>query len=176
MSGYFITAAFCAVFIVALVRDLFRLSRRRRVYGTEWRAYNAGAFPAQVSPPDGRNLQIVTGVASEVISNHGRQAIIVQHSSGRGIAVHEINSAGDFSKRGPYFVKMRPLIWSDAGRSHLVEMVRPPGGFRASNPQGGTVLERGHKILEWNTKHYAPISLTAFAAIRESRKPESPAI
>jgi hypothetical protein len=173
MSGYFITAAFCAIFAVAFIRDLLRLFRRRRIYGADWRAYNAGAFHAQVSSADSRNLKKVTRVASEVVSNHGRRAIVVEHSGGRGIAVHELNNAGQFSKRGPYFVKLRPTIWSDSGRTHLVELLRPPGGFRASNPQGGTVLERGHRILEWDTKHYTPVSLTAFAIMRESSKSKS---
>jgi hypothetical protein len=157
-----VALAFGAFILALAIRDAVAALRRRRRYGAAWQAYNAAAFQPQTGPPNERNARLVTRIATEMVSTKGRRAIAVWHGGTRGLAVHEINSDGSFSAREPYFVKLRPCLWTDTGRQHLVEMVHPASPIPTSNPGGGFVKERGSRVIEWDTTRYSPMTLREF--------------
>jgi len=141
----------------------------RRKYYRDWQAYNAQAFHPTREPIENmRGHYRVRRVASEWISKSGKRAIMLHHG-GMGFVVHEINADGSFSKKGPYYIRIRPFIWAPTGRTHLVATEVGPG-FKTANPRGGTTTERGLRIEESDTREYAPVTLRIYAKDREAQR------
>jgi hypothetical protein len=166
-----IVALYVAPFAIAFAADTIKVRRWKRQYGAAWAAYNANAFEPTLVPVPGKTVRIQR-VADELISGGKRRAISVAHASGYGVAVHELRADGSFSDRGPYFIKLRGGTWSLTGRRHLILTEKVPGGFQASNPNGGTVTERGVLVLEKNTAKYAPVTLHEFVAMQRKAQME----
>ena len=108
-------------------------------------------------------------VAEEWSSQSGRFAVRMHHG-GSGVVVHEVNKNGTFSKKNPYFIKNQPRIWKRTGRRHIVEVEIGPRAFQTSNPSGGQTQERGIRVVEYNTAHYAPLTLREYGQHRDRNK------
>lgn len=180
---WFVFYSLCALLgLLALVERFIigpHLIRSR--YGEAWKTYQAGAFhPVETRPATPGQRRRVLRVAIEMASTGGRRAVRVE--APEWIAVHEVGSSGAFSGRGPYYIKRNPCVWMTTGRRHLVEVEE--GDVQASNPQGGTIHERGVRVRAWDTSEYAPVSLREYAGtaakvsrlLREAAAPLPPGV
>jgi hypothetical protein len=160
-----VTISFCAILLGALAYDwVFLPIRWRRDYFQDWQKHKAGAFePTRRPIGDNPRHYELRRVADEWLSPSGRRAITLHHRSGSGIVVQEINSDGSFSKKGPYYVKLRPFIWQKTGLRHVVDVEVAPGAFKTTNPSGGYSRERGVRVVQFNTSHYAPLSFREYS-------------
>ena len=166
-----ITIGFGLLLLCALVYDwIITPMRWRREYLEDWKKHLAGAFhPTQMLINGNRHHYYLRRVADEWISTSGKRAVRLHHG-GSGMVVHELRADGSFSERGPYFVKLRPLIWAPNGRRHIVDVEIGPGEFRTSNPSGGYSRERGVRVIEQNTASYAPLTLQEYAQSRDAER------
>jgi hypothetical protein len=162
-SLWFVFYGVCAFVGVYAMLDRFILGPRRdrALHGAAWKEYQAGAYhPRDAHPATPGRRRRVLRVGVEMASTGGSCAI--QMRAPGWIAVHEVRNDGTFADRGPYFIKRRPCVWTTTGRRHLVEVEE--GELMASNPQGGTVHERGVRVHAWNTTQYPPVTLRTYAA------------
>jgi len=156
----------------AIILEGFVKPRRwRREYLKDWQSHDAAAFHPSRTPMGGDEQHCrVRRVADEWRSQSGRCAVRIKHGQGSGIVVHEVNKNGTFSGKGPYFIKNTPRIWEPTGRRHIVETEVDPRRFVTTNPSGGRTGERGLRVLEFDTKHYAPMSLRQYGEWRDRNK------
>nr|MBB4248023.1 hypothetical protein [Rhodocyclus tenuis] len=136
------------------------LKRQRKVrdtYEAAWKLYEkeCGFLPISEPFSQGENRGVwVTRIALELRHNNGRLGVAVSNGSRNGLAVHELNKDGSFSKRGPYFTKAFGR-WTQTGNRHVVRFIRAKGGyFKSSNPNqgGGEIHEQALNLIEPNTQ------------------------
>src|ERR1039457_2988192 len=164
MTAYVIVALWAALVASVIGYRVYSQKRLQSRFGDALAAYNAGAFREIIEPGPDERVVYATRLAEEVESAHGVKAIYVA-TEDRGLAIHQINRNGTFSKKGPYFVRWFPRNWRPTGAVHLVKVLRgKKGGFPPDHyNQSGIIREKGIAILEYDTRRYRPLTISEFA-------------